>query len=85
MSHNDEERRQWVENDEGLYDSYRMSRLNMRQFIRQNRAFIDSVIDTVTSGNKPAHYLKYDPSLSGFDGARRSRCMCGLKRSRRAP
>ena len=69
MSHNDEERRQWVDNDEGLYDSFRSSRLGMREFVRQNREFLDSVIETVTSGRKPAHYLKYDRGLSDFDAA----------------
>ena len=64
--YNDEERRQWVQNDEGLYDAQRMSGLNVREFVRQNRTFIDSVIETVMSGRKPAHYLKYDRGLSGF-------------------
>jgi len=63
---NDEERRQWIENDEGLYDTQRASGLSMREFIRQNREFLDSVIETVTSGRKPAHYLKYDRGLSDF-------------------
>jgi len=58
---NDTERRQWVDNDEGLYDmakSYR-GKGGVRQFIRENRAFIDECIENVTSSKKPAHYLKY--------------------------
>lgn len=57
--HNDEERRQWIENDEGLYNWQRSSRQSMKQFIRENRAEIDAAIDNVTSGRKPAHYLAY--------------------------
>ena len=41
---NDEERRQWIENDEGLYNWQRRSRLSMREFIRQNRTEIDAAI-----------------------------------------
>jgi hypothetical protein len=59
MKHNDEERRQWVENDEGLYNWYRGSRLSMTRFIRQNRAEIDEVINNVLENRKPAHYLAY--------------------------
>jgi hypothetical protein len=57
--HNDEEREQWIANDEGLYDWQRKSGLSMRAFIRANRAEIDAAIDNVTSGKKPAHHLKY--------------------------
>lgn len=57
--HNDEERRQWIENDEGLYDWQRSSRLSMTRFIRENRAEIDEAIDNVLENRKPAHYLKY--------------------------
>lgn len=58
---NDSERRQWVENDEGLYNlakEYR-GRGGTRQFIRDNRAMLDECIENVTSGKKPAHYLEY--------------------------
>jgi len=33
---NDEERAQWVDNDEGLYNWRRQTRLSMREFVRQN-------------------------------------------------
>ena len=57
--HNDEERRQWVENDEGLYLMKQSSRLSMKNFIKENRIFIDEVIDNVVDNKKPAHYLVY--------------------------
>jgi hypothetical protein len=56
---NDDDRRQWVDNDEGLYDMYRRSRLSMREFIRQNRKLIDEVAGKVVSGDQRPHYLKY--------------------------
>lgn len=56
---NDEERRQWIENDEGLYLWQRRSGLPMREFIRQNRDEIDSYIKPVLEGTKPAHYGAY--------------------------
>ena len=57
--HNDEDRRQWTENDEGLYLAQRRSGLSMRRWIRENREFIDEVIDKVVDNNKSAHYLVY--------------------------
>lgn len=56
---NNTEREQWIDNDEGLYDWWRSSRLSKREFIKQNRAEIDQAIERVTSGAQPAHYLKY--------------------------
>lgn len=56
---NDDKREQWVGNDEGLYDLMRSSNLGMRAWVRANRELIDSVIQQVTSGAQPAHYLKY--------------------------
>ena len=56
---NDEERAQWIDNDEGLYDWWRSTRLSKREFIRQNRAELDAAILPVLNGNKPAHHLKY--------------------------
>lgn len=58
--HNDEERRQWVNNDEGLYNAAQMYEGGVKAFIRDNREFIDQVIDNVISGSKRAHYLAYD-------------------------
>jgi hypothetical protein len=59
LRYNDEERRQWVENDEGLYNLWRASRQSKRLWIRENRALIDNVIRSVVEGSKPAHYLAY--------------------------
>jgi hypothetical protein len=57
--HNDTEREQWIDNDEGLYDWWRRSGGAKREFIRANRGEIDAAIDRVLNGDKPAHYLKY--------------------------
>jgi hypothetical protein len=51
---NDEERRIWVLNDEGLYLWHRASRQHLRQFIRDNRTEIDAAIDRVL--DKPARH-----------------------------
>jgi hypothetical protein len=56
---NDEDRRLWVLNDEGLYNLMRDSRLGTREFIRQNRKLIDEVIGNVSSGARRQHYLVY--------------------------
>ncbi len=56
---NDDERREWIQNDEGLYDWQRRSGLSMRDFIRANRDEIDAAIDPALDGDKPAHHLKY--------------------------
>jgi len=58
---NDEERRQWIMNDEGLYNWWRQSRLSLKQFICQNRAEITEAIEPVLNNKKPAHYLAYGP------------------------
>lgn len=41
---NDDDREQWVDNDEGLYTWWRSSRMGKRAFIRANRDDIDAVI-----------------------------------------
>ena len=56
---NDEDRRQWVLNDEGLYLMKRQSKLSMKYFIRTYRKEIDEVINNVLDNKKPAHYLVY--------------------------
>lgn len=56
---NDTERKQWIDNDEGLYDWYRSSGQTMREFLRTNRDEIDAAITPVVEGDKPAHHLKY--------------------------
>ena len=41
---NDDERRLWVLNDEGLYSWFTCSRQSMRAFLKDNRAEIDACI-----------------------------------------
>jgi hypothetical protein len=41
---NDREREMWVQNDEGLYNWWKQSRLSMRAFLRENRAELDAAI-----------------------------------------
>jgi hypothetical protein len=55
---NDNDRAQWIDNDEGLYDWWRASGQSKRQFIRENRAELTRCIQAVLDG-KPAHFLKY--------------------------
>ena len=58
---NDEDRRQWVANDEGLYNMQRASGQGVWAFVRSHRKEIDEVIVNVRDGKKPAHYLAYGP------------------------
>lgn len=51
---NDSEREMWVNNDEGLYNWFRSSRLSMREFLRQNRAEIDAAITGVLVQKEPS-------------------------------
>lgn len=56
---NDDERDQWIDNDEGLYRWWKSSRQSKRAFIRENRAELDRLILAVLDGKKPAHHLIY--------------------------
>lgn len=56
---NDNDRAQWIDNDEGLYNEWRRSGKAKRAYIRENRAMIDECINNVISGKKPAHYKAY--------------------------
>jgi len=56
---NETERGKWVDNDEGLYRWWKQSGLSKRAFIRKHRVEIDGVIRTITTNQKPAHYLAY--------------------------
>lgn len=51
---------QWIENDEGLYEWWKMVGGSKRDFIKKYRAELEEAIDAVTSGRKRAHYLQYD-------------------------
>lgn len=57
---NNSDRAQWIDNDEGLYNWWKSSRLSKAEFIRQNRAEIDVAIENVRGGRKPAHHLAYN-------------------------
>ena len=56
---NDNERRLWILNDEGLYNLYQKSRKPLKTFMKDNRKFLDEVINNVLENKKPAHYLTY--------------------------
>ena len=57
--HNDEERRGWVLNDEGLYNWWQSEGGSLLAWVKRNREIIDGGIWNVTRGSKPAHYLAY--------------------------
>ena len=50
---------QWIDNDEGLYNWYRFSRLSMNKFIKENREELETCINRVVSGERKPHYLIY--------------------------
>ena len=56
---NDNERKQWVQNDDGLYNDWRASRLPLTVYVRAHREWLDTVIQKVITGNRPAHFLAY--------------------------
>lgn len=56
---NDKDRAQWIDNDEGLYNWWKSSRLPKAKFIKENREELTRVIENVRGGKKPAHYLTY--------------------------
>ena len=41
---NNADREQWIDNDEGLYNWWRSSRLSKREFIRENNVELDAAI-----------------------------------------
>jgi len=43
---NDTDRREWIANDEGLYNWQRSSRQSMKTFIKTNKAEIDRAVCT---------------------------------------
>lgn len=45
---NDDDREQWVDNDEGLYNDWKRSRLSKRAYVRENRTEIDAFIRRTT-------------------------------------
>lgn len=57
---NDDERRLWVLNDEGLYIWFTRSRLSMRMFIQENRAELDACIDAALEPRRTSA-ARYEP------------------------
>ena len=56
---NDNDREEFVNNDEGLYRMWLASKKGITTFVRENRPMIDEVIRATRDGEKPAHYLVY--------------------------
>ncbi len=56
---NDDDRAQWIDNDEGLYCWWKASGLSKQGFIRKYREEITTAIRLVLDGKKPAHFLRY--------------------------
>jgi len=50
---NNDDRRQWIDNDEGLYNWYRSSRLSMTKFIKENKEELDAAINRVLNAPPP--------------------------------
>lgn len=49
---NNDERHEWISNDEGLYRWWKGTRLSMRTFIRENREAIDRCIKATLDGER---------------------------------
>lgn len=64
---NDNDRRQWVNNDEGLYNWWKCSRQSMTQFIRENRAELDVAINNIL--NPPPKPTRQNHVWPGSIGA----------------
>jgi len=56
---NDSERRDWVENDEGLYEMWKASRMPISKFVRMYRNELDNLIQPIMEGKEKPHYLIY--------------------------
>lgn len=50
---------QWIDNDEGLYCWWKSSKQSKRDFIKDNRAELETCINQVVNGKKRPHYLMY--------------------------
>jgi len=57
----DEELRQWVLNDEGLYNWQQQTGLDVGRFVKQNRVELQGIIRATLSGEKQPHHLAYGP------------------------
>lgn len=56
---NDEDRRLWVINDEGLYTLQMESGKKIMPWVRDNRTLVDEVAENVRTGKRRQHYLVY--------------------------
>jgi len=56
---NDNDRWDWIQSDEGLYDMFRFSRKSKKAFLKENRGLLDEIIIGCRNGDIPPHYLKY--------------------------
>lgn len=68
---NNREREMWIDNDEGLYNWWRSSRLSKREFIKQNREELDACINREL--NRPP--IQPGESAAEYDRKYRSRPM----------
>ena len=51
---NDEDRAQWIDNDEALYNWWKSSKQGKRRFVKENREEIDRIINAYLS-RKPVN------------------------------
>jgi hypothetical protein len=51
---NDDERRLWVLNDEGLYNEWQSSHMSLKNFIAENREELTKYINAVLNKNQKA-------------------------------
>ena len=58
---NDNDREDWVNNDEGLYNWWQRSGVGITTFVRRHRQEIDIIIRATTEGTIPSHFLAYGP------------------------
>lgn len=56
---NDQDRGEWINNDEGLYLLWKRSRKSKKTFIKENRGLLDEIIIGCRNGDIPVHYLVY--------------------------
>ena len=65
---NDEERREWVRNDEGLYSWFRRSRMGLYAFVVANRAIIDKELEAKGVKMDAFRKLKRPRGMTGRSG-----------------
>jgi len=69
---NDSERRDWIENDEGLYEMWKASRMSISKFVRMYRNELD---------NLPMELSEEDNQVSETEVVFCVSCGSGVKRS----